>query len=83
MIRALPANGSVVVVHCQAAVGLFREMIREMRGSDVAKATRVIAAATTDEEELRVRGIRLPIFRDHFVDEHREHLLAVAQAWKH
>ncbi|MCJ2102434.1 hypothetical protein [Methylobacterium sp. E-046] len=82
MVQALPNDGAVVIVHSPGAVILIREAIRELRGSEVAAQTRVVAAPTVADERRVSAGISLPVFRDHFVDEQREHARAVMQAWR-
>jgi hypothetical protein len=82
MIMGLPKGGSVVVVHSPSMIGVFRDLIRDLRGDDVASNTRVVAAPSVADERTMLRGISLPVFRDHFVDEQREHARAVMQAWR-
>ena len=42
-----------------------------------------MTAIPTIADERRVTaGLSLPVFRDHFVDEQREHARAVMQAWR-
>lgn len=82
MVQALPDDGAVVIVHSPGAVILIREAIRELRGTEVAAQTRVVAAPTIADERRVTAGLSLPVFRDHFVDEQREHARAVMQAWR-
>lgn|GEM_PF-3134067 len=82
MIMSLPKGGAVVVVHSPTMIGVFRDLIRDLRGSEIADATRVVAAPSMADERAMVRGLSLPVFRDHFVDEQREHARAVMQAWR-
>ncbi|MBE7202903.1 MAG: hypothetical protein INR70_34610, partial [Parafilimonas terrae] len=44
--------------------------------------TRVVAAPTVLDELAVVRGLSLPVFRDHFVEEQREHARGVLHAWR-
>ena len=82
MIMSLPKGGAVVVVHSPAMIGIFRDLIRDLRGAEIADATRVVAAPSMADERAVVRGLSLPVFRDHFVDEQREHARAMMQAWR-
>ncbi|SDA12961.1 hypothetical protein SAMN02799622_00865 [Methylobacterium sp. UNC378MF] len=82
MVQALPDDGAVVIVHSPGAVILIREAIRELRGTEVAAQTRVVAAPTMADERRVTAGLSLPVFRDHFVDEQREYARAVMQAWR-
>ncbi|QGY05505.1 hypothetical protein MMSR116_29140 [Methylobacterium mesophilicum SR1.6/6] len=82
MIMDLPKSGAVVIVHSPSVIGLFRDLIRAVRGDDVANVTRVVAAPTVLDELAVVRGLSLPVFRDHFVEEQREHARGVLHAWR-
>lgn len=80
MIMSLPSDGAVVIVHSPSCVGIFRDTIAAMRGPEVAACTRVVAAPSAADELAVTRRLSLPVFRDHFVDEQREHARAVLQA---
>lgn len=82
VIEALPASGSVLIVHSPTVVGACRELIRDVRGPDVAAVTRVFAAPTMRDEAAVTRGLSLPIFIEPFVEAQREHRRALAQAWR-
>jgi len=82
MIMGLPSDGAVVIVHSPSCVGIFRDTIAAMRGAEVAACTRVVAAPSLADERAVTRRLSLPVFRDHFVDEQREHARAVMQAWR-
>lgn len=82
MILSLPAGGAVVIVHSPSMLGVFRDLIRNLRGDEIADAIRVIAAPSMSDERTVLRGLSLPVFRDHFVDEQREYARAVMQAWR-
>ncbi len=82
MVMSLPSDGAVVIVHSPSAIGIFRDVIAELRGPEVAACTRVVAAPSLADERAATRGLSLPVFRDHFVDEQREHARAVMQAWR-
>lgn len=80
MIMGLPPDGAVVIVHSPSCVGIFRDTIAAMRGPEVAACTRVVAAPSIADERAVTARLSLPVFRDHFVDEQREHARAVLQA---
>ncbi|MBP2494690.1 hypothetical protein ABID82_007189 [Methylobacterium sp. PvP062] len=82
MIMDLPKDGAVVIVHSPSVIGIFRDLIRSVRGNEVADATRVVAAPTVLDELAVVRRLSLPVFRDHFVEEQREHARGVLHAWR-
>lgn len=82
MIAALPESGSVVIVHSPTVVGVYREMIREQRGPELAAATKVFSAPSMRDEAAVTRGLTLPIFIEPFVEAQREHRRALAQAWR-
>lgn len=82
MIMGLPAGGSVVIVHSPSMIGAFRDLICDLRGAEVAACTRVVAAPSMADERAATARLSLPVFRDHFVDEQREHARAVMQAWR-
>ena len=82
MMMSLPKGGAVVVVHSACMIGVFRDLIRDLRGDEIADATRVVAAPSMADERTMVRSLSLPVFRDHFVDEQREHARAMMQAWR-
>jgi hypothetical protein len=69
--------------------GRTRRMIMELPKdgavvivNEVADATRVVAAPTVLDELAVVRRLSLPVFRDHFVEEQREHARGVLHAWR-
>lgn len=82
MILDLPKGGALVIVHSPSVIGIFRDLIRAVRGDEVANATRVVAAPTVLDELAVVRRLSLPVFRDHFVEEQREHARGVLHAWR-
>lgn len=82
MILSLPADGAVVIVHSPSVVGIVRDLIRELRGDEVAALARVVAAPTIADERAVTARLSLPVVRDHFVDEQREHARALMQAWR-
>lgn len=82
MIMSLPKDGAVVIVHSPSMIGIFRDTIRALRGDDVSSVTRVVAAPTIADEQAVVRRLSLPVFRDHFVEEQREHARGVLHAWR-
>lgn len=82
LVMGLPKGGAVVVVHSPTVIGIFRDLIRELRGEELAALTRVVAAPTLADERTMTRGLSLPVVRDHFVVEQREHARAVMQAWR-
>lgn len=82
MIMGLPKGGSVVIVHSPSVIGVFRDLICDLRGAEVAARTRVVAAPSIADERAVTARLSLPVFRDHFVDEQREHARAVVQAWR-
>ncbi|MCJ2068127.1 hypothetical protein MKK75_04760 [Methylobacterium sp. J-030] len=80
MIMGLPSDGAVVIVHSPACVGIYRDTIAVLREPEVAACTRVVAAPNIADERAVTARLSLPVFRDHFVDEQREHARAVLQA---
>lgn len=82
LVMGLPKGGAVVIVHSPSVIGIFRDLIRDLRGEELAALTRVVAAPTMADERTVTRGLSLPVVRDHFVDEQREHARAVMQAWR-
>lgn len=82
MIMDLPKDGAVVIVHSPSVIGIFRDLIRAVRGDEIANVTRVVAAPTALDELAVVRRLSLPVFRDHFVEEQREHARGVLHAWR-
>ena len=82
MIARLPASGSVVVVHSPSVVDVFREAVRRSRGAEVAAVTRIIAAPALVDERAATRGLEMPVFRDHFVEEQRAHRRALMQGFR-
>lgn len=82
LIMGLPKGGSVVIVHSPSVIGVFRDLICDLRGAEVAACTRVVAAPSLADERAVTARLSLPVFRDHFVDEQREHARAVMQAWR-
>lgn len=82
LVMSLPTGGAVIVVHSPSAVGIYRELVCDLRGEEVAACTRVVAAPSIADERAVTARLSLPVFRDHFVDEQREHARAVMQAWR-
>lgn len=82
MIMSLPADGAVLIVHSPSVIGIFRDLICDLRGADVAGCTRVVAAPSLSDERAVTARLSLPVIRDHFVVEQREHARAVMQAWR-
>lgn len=79
MVAALPACGSVVLVHSHLVLPKIQRLIHERRGSKVAKLTRVFAAPLAEDEEPYAR-LGLQVFRDPFVNEQRAYLAGLAAA---
>lgn len=79
MVNALPACGSVVLVHSHMVVPRIGALIRERRGPAVAKLTRVFSAPLVEDEEPYAR-LGLQVFRDPFVTEQRAYLAGIAAA---
>jgi hypothetical protein len=61
----LPATGSIVVVHDAVMRDNVERMIRELRGPEVLKATKVCAIRTYDTAESVLMGARVPVRIDH------------------
>ncbi|WP_146618675.1 hypothetical protein [Rhodoplanes elegans] len=65
MIKALPATGSVVVVHNSGLREYVKQMIHDVRGADVLKATTVIICNRSDLARGYLTGRRVPVIVDH------------------
>lgn len=83
VIDRLPAHGAVMIVGTHAVAPVMRQIIAERRGTEIAAATRVIIAPTERDEASATKNIAVPVFRDPFVREMREHAGALAQVWRH
>lgn len=64
MVKELPENGAVVVVHSPPMRDYVVRMIRDVRGEKVAKATRVLVIGHRIDVQ-RLYGLRVPTFVDH------------------
>ena len=83
VIDRLPKCGAVMIVGTYAVAPAVRRIILDRRGAEIAAATRVIVAPTERDEELATKALSVPVFRDPFVRDMREHAGALAQAWRH
>jgi hypothetical protein len=64
MVEALPAGGSTVVVHNSAMRSYVEAMIREVRGSETWRHTKVVVIASP-RDVLKLHGLRDRIAFDH------------------
>jgi len=69
MVKALPASGSVVVVHTRPMRTYLQQMLRDVRGPAVAGLTRVVVVNSCAAAEAELAGARMPIRIDHAVRE--------------
>lgn len=78
----LPESGAVMVVGSHSVAPVIRRLIIERRGAAVGAATRVIIAASARDEDLATKHLSVPVFRDPFVADMREHAGALTQSWR-
>lgn len=65
MVRALPETGSVVVVHTPPLRDYVKQMIRDIRGADVARRTNVVVCRQRIDAYEFLTGHRIPVIFDH------------------
>ena len=82
LVEDLPKSGSVVIVHSPTVVSGLRQAIADLRGPDVAAATKVLTAPSLIDEEALTQGLSLPVVRAPLVEEQRQYRRALAQAWR-
>jgi hypothetical protein len=67
MVMSLPEGGCVVVIHENSFRDYLRHLIDDLRGGSFLKSVRIVPLA---DSERYLRGLRLPIFVDHYVSEY-------------
>ena len=65
MVKLLPATGSVVVVHSSGLREYVKQMIHDVRGMDVLKATTVVICNRSDLAHNYLTGRCVPVIIDH------------------
>lgn len=65
MVKALPPEGSIVVVHHPSMREYVRKMISDVHNRDVEASTLVISADNPHIAERHLRGRVCPVFVDH------------------
>jgi hypothetical protein len=65
MVKNLPDTGSIVIVHSENMCRYITEMIRDIRGRDVLKVTRVKVCNKDQTGKSAFFGTKLPVFIDH------------------
>lgn len=66
MVKSLPDAPCIVVVHSHGFIWYVKRMIADLRGPDVLAKVRFVSLSNVNA----LRGLRLPIFVDHFVHDH-------------
>jgi len=69
MVKALPATGSIVVVHTLAMRMYLRNMIQDLRGEAVSKITHIVVIDSRAAAEETLVGARVPVRIDHAFEE--------------
>jgi len=65
MVEQLPDSGAIVIVHTKAMQEYLQQMIRDVRGAEVADASRVVIVTDRQSAERQLTGRSVPIYRDH------------------
>lgn len=82
LVEDLPKSGSVVIVHSPTVVSGLRQAIADLRGPDIAAATKVLSAPSLIDEEALTQGLSLPVLHAPLVIEQRQYRHALGQAWR-
>lgn len=72
MVRALPASGSVIVTHTAALRDYIIRMVRDVRGSEVAKVTEVVVVRDRVAADRFLTKRMVPIRFDHAFEASRD-----------
>ena len=85
LVQRLPASGAVVVANSDARRRCIEQVIRDVRGHEVARASRVVVISTPREATWKLAGLSSPItfdhdWRAHVSPETAEHATALAHA---